>query len=217
MLSLRLPKRSQAVGTTSVGTSARKERTMGASQGAASPGEASVASTWGVVARGIAAILFGLVVLAWPDITLRALLVAFGIFAIAAGVFAILSSLRAAKKRDRWLYLGEGVVAVLAGILAFAWPRVTVFVLLYIIAAWAMITGVLEMAGAFQTRLVAWPEWVLMASGAISIVFGVLLLVWPYMGGLALVWLIGIYAIVYGIIHLVLAFTGASARKAAAV
>ena len=161
--------------------------------------------------------LFGLVILAWPAITLRVLLLVFGIFAIAAGIFAILSGLRAAGTRDRWLHLGEGVVAALAGIVALGWPGITAFALLYIIAAWAIVTGVMEMAGAFQTRLTAMPEWVLLASGAISVVFGILLLVWPHLGVLALVWLIGIYAIVYGILHLVLAFTGGPAKKAAAV
>lgn len=117
--------------------------------------------------------------------------------------------------RRRWLHLAEGVVAALAGIVALAWPAITARALLYIIAAWAIVTGVLEMAGAFRTRLAATSEWVLMASGIISVVFGILLLVWPRLGLLALVWLIGIYAILYGIIHLVLAFTAGPARKAA--
>jgi uncharacterized membrane protein HdeD (DUF308 family) len=158
--------------------------------------------------------LFGLIVLAWPAITFRALLLAFGIFAIAAGVFAILAGLRTEQTRDRWLHLGEGGLAVLAGIVALAWPGITAFALLYLIAAWAIVTGLMEMAGAFQTYLAALPEWVLLASGIISIVFGILLLVWPYMGVLALVWLIGIYAILYGIFHLVLAFTGTPAKPA---
>jgi uncharacterized membrane protein HdeD (DUF308 family) len=170
-----------------------------------------------MILRGIVAILFGLVVLAWPSITFRSLLLVFGIFAIAAGVFTILSGLQAEGKRDRWLHLGEGVVAALAGLVALAWPGITAFALLYLIAAWAIVTGLMEMAGAFQTHLEAIPEWVLLASGAISIAFGIVLVVWPYMGVLALVWLIGIYAILYGILHLVLVFTGGSAKKVAAV
>lgn len=194
---------------------------MGTSLGASSPGVpaggAPGETKWGVISRGIVAMLFGVIVLAWPSITLRVLLVAFSVFVIAAGVLALLGGLRTKHVRDRWLHLGEGVVAVLAGVVALAWPGMTAFALSYIIAAWAMVTGVMEMAGAFQTRLVSLPEWVLLASGAISIVFGIVLLVWPYMGVLTLVWLIGIYAILYGILHLVLAFTGGSARRVAAV
>lgn len=194
---------------------------MGASLGATPRGTpaggAPVQSKGWVILRGVVSMLFGLLILAWPAITLRTLLVVFGIFAIAAGVFAILSGLRAEGRRDRWLHLGEGVVAALAGIVALGWPGVTAFALLYMIAAWAIVTGVMEMAGAFQTRLAAMPEWLLLASGIISVVFGILLLVWPYMGVLALVWLIGIYAIVSGIVHLVLAFTGGPARKAPAI
>ena len=89
--------------------------------------------------------------------------------------------------------------------------------LLYLIAVWAIVTGVIEIAGAFRTRQVAMADWVLMTSGAISIVFGILLLVWPRLGVLALVWLIGTFAIVYGIVYLVLAFTRGPTRKAAAV
>jgi uncharacterized membrane protein HdeD (DUF308 family) len=170
-----------------------------------------------VILRGLVAILFGLVILAWPGITLRALILVFGIFAIAAGVFAILHGLRTAETRRKWMFLAEGVVAALAGIVALSWPAITARALLYIIAAWAIVTGVIEMTGAFRTRLEAMPEWVLMASGIISVIFGILLLVWPHLGLLALIWLIGIYAIVYGIVHLVLAFARGTSRKTAVV
>ena len=194
---------------------------MGASMEASSPGAPAGGVPgelkWGGILRGIVAMIFGVIVLAWPSITLRVLLVAFGVFVIAAGILAILEGLRTKHARDRWLHLGEGVVAILAGIMAFVWPGATTFVLSYIIAAWAMVTGGIEMAGAFQTRLVALPEWLLLASGALSIVFGIVLLVWPYIGAPALVWLIGIYAILSGILHLVLVFTRGSVRRVAAV
>ena len=194
---------------------------MGASMraspvGTPAGGQPTRSKWWGIL-RGVVSILFGLVILAWPAITLRALLLVFGVFAVATGVFAILRGLQADGRRGRWMHLGKGIVAVLAGIMALGWPRITAFALLYLIAAWAIVTGVMEMAGAFQTRLIAMPEWLLLASGLISVVFGILLLVWPYMGVLALVWLIGIYALVYGIIHLVLAVTEGPARKAPAI
>lgn len=80
-------------------------------------------------------------------------------------------------------------------VVTLAWPAITPTAFLYLLAAWAIVTGVLEMAGAFRTRLAAVPKWVLLASGAISIIFGILLLVWPRLGVLALVWLIGSFAI----------------------
>ncbi len=190
---------------------------MGTSAGTpmgAPVGKTPTTSKWGVILRGIAAIVFGLLILAWPGITVRALLLAFGIFALVAGVFAILSGLRTEGTRARWLYLGEGVVAVLAGLVALGWPAITARALLYVIAAWAIVTGIIEIAEAFRTRLASTQEWVLMAGGAISIIFGILLLVWPRLGLLGLVWLIGIYALLYGITHLVLAFTGRPAREA---
>jgi uncharacterized membrane protein HdeD (DUF308 family) len=183
---------------------------MSASMGspAGTPAGAPTTARWGVILGGIVAILFGLVVLVWPAITLRALILVFGIFAVAAGVFAILAGVRAEDTRRRWLHITEGGVATLAGIVALAWPAITAAALLFVIAAWAIVTGIIEVAGAFRTRLAAMQEWLLLASGAISVIFGILLLVWPRLGLLALVWLIGIYAILYGVIHLVLAFTG---------
>src|SRR5690348_5013161 len=123
---------------------------MGSSAPSAPAGGAPAESKWGVIARGIVAILFGLIVLAWPSITFRALLLAFGIFAIAAGVFAILAGLRTEQTRDRWLHLIEGGLAALAGIVALAWPDITARALLYIIAAWAIVTGGIELAGALR-------------------------------------------------------------------
>lgn len=188
---------------------------LGASPGAGAPVDGAPAeSQWWVILRGIVAILFGLVTLAWPAITFVGLLLVFGFFAVAAGISAILESLRAAAGRRRWLYLAVGVVAVLAGLITLAWPAITPTAFLYLLAAWAIVTGVIEIAGAFLTHLAARPEWLLVASGAVSIIFGILLLVWPRLGVLALAWLIGIFAIVYGILHLVLGITGGLAKKA---
>ena len=181
------------------------------------PAGASAESKWLVILHGVMAILFGLVILAWPAIALVGLLLVFGVFAVAAGIFALLEGLHAEEGRRRWLYLAVGVVSVLAGLMALAWPAITAPAFLYLLAAWAIVTGVIEIAAAFRTRLAATVEWVLIASGGISVVFGILLLVWPRLSVLSLVWLIGIFAIVYGILHLVRAFIGGPARKSAAV
>lgn len=161
--------------------------------------------------------VFGLFILAWPAITLRVLILAFGIFALVTGIFAILAGQRTTETRSKWRQLAAGGIAVLAGIVALAWPAITAFALLYLIAAWAIVTGIIELVSVFRTRLATRQEWLLIASGAISIIFGILLLVWPRLGVLALVWLIGIYAILYGIFHLVLLFTGGTAKQAPAL
>ncbi len=165
-------------------------------------------SRWGLALRGVVAILFGFIVWVWPAITLLALVIVFGIFAIAGGIFAILAGVRAPTARNRWLLIVEGILGVLAGIIALAWPAITAVALLFLIAAWAIATGIAEIIGAFRTGRAGGMEWMLILSGGVSIIFGILLIVWPRLGVLALVWLIGIYAVVYGVISLIRAITG---------
>lgn len=172
----------------------------------------STESRWGLAMRGIAAIVFGLLVWAWPGIVLRILVLIFGIFAIAGGIFAILVGVRASTPRTRWLFIIEGVLSVLAGIVALAWPAITAVALLFVIAIWAIVTGVAEIIAAFRMGRAGAVEWMLILSGVVSVIFGILLIVWPGAGLLALVWLIGIYAIVYGVIQLVRAFSGEARR-----
>jgi uncharacterized membrane protein HdeD (DUF308 family) len=172
----------------------------------------SATSRWGLALRGIAAIIFGLIVWTWPHMVLHVLVLIFGIFAIASGIFAILAGVRADTSRSRWLLIAEGVLAVLAGIVALGWPAITAVALLFLIALWAIVTGVVEIIGAFGTGGAGGVEWLLILSGVISIIFGILLFVWPHLGLLALVWLIGIYAVIYGVIMLVRAISGEAPR-----
>lgn len=165
-------------------------------------------SRWGLALRGIAAIIFGLIVWAWPGMVLHVLVLIFGIFALASGIFAILAGVRADTSRNRWLLIAEGVLAVLAGIVALAWPGITAVALLFLIAIWAIVTGVVEIIGSFRLGGAGGVEWLLILSGVVSIIFGILLFVWPHLGLLALVWLIGIYAVIYGVIMLVRAISG---------
>jgi uncharacterized membrane protein HdeD (DUF308 family) len=102
--------------------------------------------------------------------------------------------------------LVEGIIGVLAGIAAFAWPGLTALVLLYIIAFWAIVTGVLEVIAAVRLRRVISNEWALILGGALSVVFGVALIVSPGAGALAVVWLIGAYAVVFGVMLLALSW-----------
>ncbi|WP_326824821.1 HdeD family acid-resistance protein [Streptosporangium sp. NBC_01756] len=160
--------------------------------------------TWWVhLVRGGCAILFGLLAVFWPAITVLALVIVFGAYAILNGVFAIFGSGRSASRTWMIVY---GVLSVLAGILAFVWPGMTALALLFVIASWAVVTGIVEIVAAIRLRKEMTGEWMFIVSGVLSVLFGILLFVWPASGALAVVWLIATMAIVYGVALVVLAF-----------
>jgi uncharacterized membrane protein HdeD (DUF308 family) len=165
--------------------------------------------TWWILAvRGAVAVVFGLLALIWPEITLLALVLVFGAYALVDGVFALVAAARGrqlAGGSRGWLLL-EGLLGVGAGIVALVWPDITALALLWVIAFWAVLTGVLEIVAAVRLRRVLANEWLLVVAGVLSIVFGLILIIWPQEGAVGLVWLIGIYAIVFGIVLLGLAF-----------
>ena len=155
---------------------------------------------WAVALRGVAAVLFGLVALIWPGVTLIVLVVLFGAYVLVDGVIAVGTAIlgrSGATGRRGWLVV-EGIAGIAAGILTFVWPGVTTLVLLWLIAAWALVTGVLEIVAAVRLRREIKGEWLLALSGAFTVLFGILLVVWPTAGALTVVFLIGIYAIVFG-------------------
>jgi len=160
---------------------------------------------WALLLRGIAAVLFGLAALLWPGLTLYVLIIFFGAYALVDGVLAIVAGIRGTEGR-RWLLLSEGILGVLAGLIAFFYPGITALVLLYVIAFWAILTGVLEVVMAISLRREIENEWLMGLGGALSVLFGVVLAVLPGVGLLSLVWLIGIYAIVFGVALVVLSF-----------
>jgi uncharacterized membrane protein HdeD (DUF308 family) len=162
---------------------------------------------WALALRGLAAILFGVLAFVWPGITLWALVLLFGAYMLVDGIFAIVAAVRGAGRETRWwLLLVEGVLGVLAGIVAFLWPDITALALLYLVAAWAIVTGVLQIVAAIRLRQEIEGEWALILGGILSVIFGLLLAVLPGPGILALVWLIGAYAVVSGVLLIVLAF-----------
>jgi uncharacterized membrane protein HdeD (DUF308 family) len=161
---------------------------------------------WTVALRGAIAILFGLAVFVWPGITLAVLVILFGIFAILGGILAL------AALRDRntdepwWLLLLEGLLGIAVGIITFIWPGITGLFLLYLIAAWAIVTGIVEIIAAIGLRKQIENEWLLIAAGIASLLFGILLAIRPVAGAVAILWVIGAYAIFFGVLLLVLGF-----------
>ncbi|HEX8967837.1 MAG TPA: HdeD family acid-resistance protein [Chloroflexota bacterium] len=160
---------------------------------------------WVIALRGVAAILFGVLAFAWPGITLAVLVFLFGFYALVDGVLNIIAALRG-DSHHRWALLLEGVVSVLAGLAAFVWPGLTALVLLYIIAFWAIVTGILEIVAAVRLRRAITNEVALIIGGILSVLFGIVLLVAPGAGALAVVVLIGIYAVIFGLTLLGLAW-----------
>ena len=182
--------------------------TTNLSTGAAQPVLPVLSRNWWALAlRGLAAIVFGVLAFAWPGLTLWALVLLFGAYMLVDGIFAIVGAVRAAGRETRWwLLLVEGVLGVLAGLVAFLWPGITALALLYLVAAWAIVTGILQIVGAIRLRREIEGEWALILGGVLSVIFGLVLAVLPGSGILALVWLIGAYAVVSGVLLIVLAF-----------
>jgi uncharacterized membrane protein HdeD (DUF308 family) len=161
---------------------------------------------WALALRGVIAILFGLAALLRPGIALEALILLFGAYALVDGAFAIVGVFGGTRSgTPRWLLLLEGVVGILAGIIAFVYPGLTAIALLYLVAAWAIVTGLAQIATAIRLRREMTGEWALILGGILSVIFGLLLAVLPGVGILSLIWLIGVYALVFGILLLITA------------
>jgi uncharacterized membrane protein HdeD (DUF308 family) len=153
---------------------------------------------WAVLLRGLAGILFGIITFFAPAISLAALVLLFGVYALVDGVLAIVTAVRRRGADRWWLLLLEGLVGIAAGVLTFLWPAITAIALLYVIAAWALVTGAFEIAAAIRLRKAITGEWLLALSGIFSIALGVLLVLFPGPGALAVTIWIGAYAFVFG-------------------
>jgi uncharacterized membrane protein HdeD (DUF308 family) len=161
---------------------------------------------WVVLLRGIAGIVFGILTFFSPEISLAALVLVFGAYSFADGVLAIISAIRGRENDRWWVLLLEGLAGVAAGVITLFWPGITALALLYVIAAWALVTGGLEIAAAIRLRKVITGEWLLVLAGIASVAFGILLALFPGPGALAVVLWIGAYALVSGALLLALAF-----------
>jgi uncharacterized membrane protein HdeD (DUF308 family) len=157
--------------------------------------------------RGILAILFGIVTLVVPGITLVVLVALFAGYALVDGVVLSIIAIKARKiNSDWWLMLLTGLASIAAGVVTVVWPGITAATLFYLIVAWAIVTGILETIFAIRFRKEIEGEGLLVLDGVLSVAFGILLLAQPTAGALAVLWMIGIYAIAYGVMLVVLAF-----------
>lgn len=156
---------------------------------------------WMITLRGAIAVVFGLLAIVWPDITVLALVLLWGIYTLVDGVTAVMIGLsdRSAPTEDRWTYGLLGVLGIAAGVIAFVWPQITAMVLLLIIAFWALLAGILQIAAAFRLRKVISHEWFLALSGAVCVILGLLLIVQPTEGAIGLVIAIATFAMVWGV------------------
>jgi uncharacterized membrane protein HdeD (DUF308 family) len=154
---------------------------------------------WLLLLRGIAAIVFGILAFLWPGLTLFTLVIFYGAFALIDGVLALWAAVTGRGKGvpTWWLVIG-GLLGVAAGVVTFFWPGITAFVLVMFIGAWSLVRGVFEIIGAIQLRKEIDNEWWLILSGAASVIFGLAVMVLPGAGALALVWLIALYALIFG-------------------
>ena len=161
---------------------------------------------WALALRGVAAIVFGILAFAWPGITIISLVILYGAYALVDGVFSILAAISGGTPAPRWWLAVVGILGVLAGLIAFANPVLVGLYLLWFIGAWAIVSGVMEIIGAIRLRKEIDNEWWLILHGVISVLFGIMLFAWPVTSALALIWVIGAYAVAAGVIMLVLAF-----------
>jgi uncharacterized membrane protein HdeD (DUF308 family) len=163
-----------------------------------------------VLFRGIAAILFGIVALVWPGPSLVVLVLLFGVFAVISGITAVAAALRNRGEQGWGLLLFEGILGILAGVVALVWPGITALAFLFLLAAWAIITGILEFVAPLSFPMSGGRAVLMVLTGVVSVVFGVIIAAQAASGLLAVVWLIGVYAIVFGVMHIVVYFEARS-------
>lgn len=165
--------------------------------------EAVARHWWILTIRGVLAILFGLLAWIWPGITLLVLVILFGAYALVDGIFAIGAAIRGGAGRSRKWLVVTGVAGIVAGLVTLTWPGVTALVLLLLIAWWAVLTGIFEIVAGIRLRQQIEGEWIYIVSGVISVIFGIMLFVWPVSGALAVIWIIGFFSILFGLAMIV--------------
>ncbi len=170
-------------------------------------GEVLFEKWWVLLLRGLVSIAFAVLIWMQPAITLKAMIILFGAFALVDGVLGVWSAFSSRKDRNNWWVLMLwGLVGIGIGIITFVAPAVTALALLFYIAIWAIVTGVLEIIAAVRLRKEIQGEWLLGLAGLLSLVFGILLIMHPGAGVLAVLWLVAAYALILGVLMVILAF-----------
>jgi uncharacterized membrane protein HdeD (DUF308 family) len=161
---------------------------------------------WLLLLRGIAAIVFGVLAFIWPGLTLVTLVLLYGAFALVDGVISLIAAFTGSPKPvPTWWLVVVGLLGIAAGVVTFVWPGVTALLLILFIGAWALVHGIFEIIGAIQLRKEIDNEWMLILGGALSVIFGLIVLIAPGAGALGLIWAIGGYSIAFGILFVALA------------
>jgi uncharacterized membrane protein HdeD (DUF308 family) len=163
---------------------------------------------WVPLIWGIVGVLFGLMTLFWPGRTLFILIYLFGIFLIVDGIMAAVTAFQERELSSAWwVLLAAGIIGIILGIAILVWPRITALVLLYLVAMWAIITGIFEVAAGFGMQRPESRGWGIVVAGILSIILGIVLFaVSPVVGLLSIAWVIGLYAIIYGIVLIARSF-----------
>ncbi len=162
---------------------------------------------WSLVVRGLVAVILGLVAFVWPGITVGALVILFAAYALIDGVVSFAGAWKASRAHERWAVLVlEGIAGIVAAVIAILWPGITAYALVMLIAAWALVTGAFEIAAAVRLRKHISGEWLLALSGVVSILFGLVMIAFPLAGALAIAYVVGIYAFVFGVLLMALGF-----------
>lgn len=162
---------------------------------------------WVPLIRGIAAIIFGLMALVWPGLTVFVLLVVFGCYAIFDGVMSIILGFWRRSSDERWwAWVLDGVLSILIGLMALFWPKAMALAFVIWMAAWGVVTGVLRIVAAARLRHEIEGEWALALSGVLLVIWGVLMALVPKAGLLSIAWLIGTFALLIGVAMIALAF-----------
>jgi uncharacterized membrane protein HdeD (DUF308 family) len=162
---------------------------------------------WQVAVRGFIALLFGIMLLAWPGVSLFIFAILFGAFAFVDGIFTLVAAVnyKAGAGQRAWLFV-RGILGIIVGIITFFWPAITELALVLLIGAWALVAGIMELNFAFRAVRETGAKWLFAVSGILSIILGILLLVSPIAAIIAVIWIIGAYAVIVGIVLIVLGF-----------
>jgi uncharacterized membrane protein HdeD (DUF308 family) len=162
---------------------------------------------WQIAVRGFLALIFGILVLAWPGVSLLIFAIIFGAYVFVDGIFTLVAAVnyKAGAGRRTWLFI-RGIAGIIVGLITFFWPAITALALVILIAAWALVTGVMELVFAFRANQDSAIRWMFAISGILSLILGILILARPIAGMLVIIWIIGAYAVLAGILLIILGF-----------